>query len=128
LQLPDLQISFPVICSGKGALYHVGKRAIDFCRINKNRALHEFAHAWDDTSGAVNRQAFMKLRGLTVWWGGIEMPSSEQGAEQLANIVAWGLMGCETRTIPQIPNNSASELTKAFAMLTGRTCSRFLKT
>jgi hypothetical protein len=56
------------------------------------------------------------------------MPSSEQGAEQLANIVAWGLMGCETRTIPQIPNNSASELTKAFGMLTGRTCSHFLKT
>jgi hypothetical protein len=120
LQLPDLKISFPVICSGKGALYHVGKRAIDFCRINKNRALHEFAHAWDDTSGAVDRVAFLRLRGLSVWWGGLEMPSGEQGAEQLADIIAWGLMGFETRNVPQIPNNSVSELRKAFIMLTGR--------
>ena len=122
LQLPDLEISFPVICSGKGALYHVGKSSIDFCRINKNRALHEFAHAWDDTSGAVDRAAFLELRGLDVWWGGTEMPSAEQGAEQLANIIAWGLMGCETRNVPQIPNNSVSELTRAFAMLTGEPC------
>ena len=119
LQLPDLKISFPVICSGKGALYHVGKSSIDFCRINKNRALHEFAHAWDDTSGAVDRQAFLKMRGLTVWWGGVEMPSGEQGAEQLAAIIAWGLMGFEARNVPQFPNNSVSELTKAFSMLTG---------
>jgi hypothetical protein len=124
LQLPDLKISFPVICSGKGALYHVGKRAIDFCRINKNRALHEFAHAWDDTSGAVDRPAFLQLRGLSVWWGGIEMPSGEQGAEQLADIIAWGLMGFETRNVPQFPNNSVSELTQAFSMLTGASSPR----
>ena len=122
LQLPDLRISFPVICSGKGALYHVGKRSIDFCRINKDRALHEFAHAWDDTSGAVDRAAFLELRGLKVWWGGTEMPSAEQGAEQVADIIAWGLMGCETRNVPQIPNNSVSELTRVFAMLTGEPC------
>jgi hypothetical protein len=122
LQLPDLKISFPVICSGKGALYHVGKSSIDFCRINKNRALHEFAHAWDDTSGAVDRAAFLELRGLNVWWGGTETPSAEQGAEQLADIIAWGLTGCETRNVPQIPNNSVSELTRAFAMLTGAPC------
>ena len=60
LQLSDLTISFPALCDGKGALYHVGKRAIDFCRINKRRALHEFAHAWDDTSGAVDRAAFLE--------------------------------------------------------------------
>ncbi len=122
LQLPDLKISFPVTCSGKGALYHVGKSSIDFCRINKNRALHEFAHAWDDTSGAVDRAAFFELRGLSVWWGGTAMPSAEQGAEQLADIIAWGLMGCETRNVPQIPNNSVNELTRAFAMLTGTSC------
>ncbi|HEY7627918.1 MAG TPA: hypothetical protein VH761_12650, partial [Ilumatobacteraceae bacterium] len=52
LQLPDLTITFKAFCSGKGALYHVGKRTIDFCRINKRRTLHEFAHAWDDASGA----------------------------------------------------------------------------
>jgi hypothetical protein len=120
LQLPDLTISFPPICDGKGALYHVGKGAIDFCRINKNRALHEFAHAWDDTSGAVDREAFLELRGLTVWWGGTKMKSSEQGAEHLADIIAWGLMGSNPNDVPQIPKNSVAELTEAFNMLTGR--------
>lgn len=118
LQLADLAISFPDLCAGKGALYHVGRGSIEFCRINKRRALHEFAHAWDDTSGAVDRQAFLQMRGLSVWWGGTEMPSREQGSEQLAQIIAWGLMGFDTRDVPQLPANSASELTAAFVMLT----------
>ncbi len=118
LQLPDLKISFPTLCAKKGALYHIGKSSIDCCRINKRRALHEFAHAWDDTAGAVDRDAFLELRGLTVWWGGTEMPSDEQGAEQLAEVVAWILGGAEPRLIPQIPNNSVVELTEAFNMLT----------
>ena len=119
LQLPDLTISFPVLCDAKGALYHVGKSAIDFCRINKRRALHEFAHAWDDTSGAVDREAFLELRGLTVWWGGTKMKSSEQGAEHLAEIIAWGLMGSNPDDVPQFPKNSVAELTEAFDFLTG---------
>ena len=120
LQLPDLKISFPASCGGKAALYHVGQKSIDFCfNVKKNTVLHEFAHAWDDTSGAVDRQAFMDLRGLKVWWGGTKMPSSEQGAEQLAQIIAWGLMDGTTRGVPQIPANTGSELTTAFVMLTG---------
>ena len=119
LQLPDLKISFPAFCGGKAALYHVGQKSMDFCLIVKKRTvLHEFAHAWDDTSGAVDRQAFLRLRGLSVWWGGTEMPSSEQGAEQLAQIIAWGLMDIDSRGVPQIPANSTSKLTKAFVMLT----------
>lgn len=120
LQLPDLKISFPPLCDGKGALYHVGKGIVDFCRINKRRALHEFAHAWDDTSGAVDREAFLELRGLTVWWGGTGMKSREQGAEHLAEIIAWGLMGANPQDVPQFSNNSVPELTEAFDMLTGR--------
>lgn len=118
LQLPDLKVSFPVTCAGKGALYHVGRGWIEFCRINKRRALHEFAHAWEDTSGAVDRQAFLEIRGLSVWWGGTEMPSREQGCEQLAQIIAWGLMGFDPRGLPQLPASSVSELTAAFVMLT----------
>jgi hypothetical protein len=119
LQLPDLNISFPTFCEGKKALYHVGRSSIDFCyNINKTTALHEFAHAWDDTSGTVDRDAFLKMRGLSVWWGGPGMPSDEQGAEHLAEIIAWGLMNVETRSVPQLPANSLSELTEAFVMLT----------
>ena len=120
LQLPDLTISFPALCDGKGALYHVGQHAIDFCRINKRRALHEFAHAWDDTSGMVDREGFLELRGLTVWWGGTKMRSSEQGAEHLAEIVAWVLMGSNPQDVPQFPKASVAELTEAFDMLTRR--------
>ena len=119
LQLPDLDISFPTSCSGKAALYHVGRSSIDFCFISKRTVLHEFAHAWDDTSAAVDHRAFLELRGLTVWWGGTEMPSGEQGTEHLAEIVAWGLNGAEPRLVPQLPKNSVSELTAAFIFLTG---------
>ena len=119
LQLPDLRVSFPAYCGGKKALYHVGQGSIDFCfNINKTTVLHEFAHAWDDTSNAVDRDAFMKLRGLTVWWGGTAMPSDEQGSEHLAEIIAWGLLDVDTRSVPQLPENSVGELTEAFVMLT----------
>ncbi len=66
----------------------------------------------------VVKRKFLELRGLSVWWGGVEMPSAEQGAEQLADVIAWGLMGFEVRNVPQIQNNSVSELTEAFDMLT----------
>ena len=120
LQLPDLEISFPTSCGGKNALYHVGHKSVDFCYvITKTTVLHEFAHAWDDTSGAVDRAKFLELRGLTVWWGGTGMPSEQQGAEHLAEIIAWGLMDVDTRGVPQLPHNSVGELTNAFVMLTG---------
>jgi len=121
LQLPDLQIAFPTYCSGKRALYHSSGpvHGVDFCRIAKRTILHEFAHAWDDTSGAVDRPAFMELRGVTVWFGGIDTPSDDQGAEHLAEIVSWGLMDGGS-TIPLIPNNSTDEMTAAFEMVTGR--------
>jgi hypothetical protein len=119
LQLPDLGISFPASCDGKAALYHGNRSSIDLCYVvNKRTVLHEFAHAWDNTSGAVDRLAFLKLRGLSVWWGGIAMPSDEQGAEHLAQIIAWGLMDGYTRSVPQLPANSVGELTDAFVMLT----------
>ena len=120
LQLPDVEVSFPTFCGGKAALYHVGQGAIDFCFINKHTMLHELAHAWDDTSGAVDHQAFLELRGLHVWWGGTDMPSEEQGAEQLARIIDWGLSGEEPRLVPHFPHNSLPELKAAFDMLTGR--------
>jgi hypothetical protein len=118
LQLPDLEISFPASCGRKMALYHPGRQSIEFCRVNKQRVVHEFAHAWDDTSGAVDRQAFLAMRGLEVWWGGVEMPSDQQGAEHLAKIITWGLMGFEPRDIPQLPHNSERELRAAYALLT----------
>lgn len=119
LQLPDLVISFPAYCRGKGALYHVGQGAIDFCQLNRRVALHELAHAWDDTSGEVDREEFMQLRGVQLWFGGIETPSAEQGSEHLAVIIAWGLMDAGARSAHGLPHNSDAELSAAFETLTG---------
>jgi len=117
LQLPDLDIRFPVFCDGKGAVYHVGQSAIDFCRVSRKNVLHEFAHAWDDTSGAVDRAGFSKLRGVTTWFGGLDVPEREQGSEHLAIIIAWGLLGPNARSAHGLPNNSDAELTEAFEFL-----------
>src|SRR5262245_3625829 len=106
LQLPDLRIAFPVYCGGKGALYHVGDSSIDICRVSRKNVLHELAHAWDDTSGAVDREGFMRLRRVDVWFGGTSVPSEEQGSEHLAIIVAWGLMDPGTGSAHGLPNNS----------------------
>ncbi len=118
LQLPDLDIRFPVFCNGKGALYHVGQSSIDFCRVNRKNVLHELAHVWDDTSGAVDRVGFMNLRGVTVWFGGLDVPVRDQGSEHLAIIVAWGLMDPGTRSAHGLPNSADTELTEAFEFLT----------
>ena len=119
LQLPNLTISFPVYCEGKGALYNVGESSLELCRVNRKNVLHELAHAWDDTSGAVDRANFMKLRGVDVWFGGLDIPSQEQGCEHLAIIVAWGLMEPGTGSAHGLQHNSDEELTVAFRFLTG---------
>ena len=118
MQLPDLDVRFPVFCDGKGAVYHVGESSIDFCRVYRKNVLHEFAHAWDDTSGAVDRAGFMKLRGVSVWFGGLDVPFADQGSEHLAIIIAWGLMDPGTGSAHGLPNNSDADLTKAFEFLT----------
>jgi len=118
LQLPDLDLRFPVFCHGKGGIYHVGASSIDFCRVNRKNVLHEFAHAWDDTSGAVDREGFLELRGLTVWFGGLDVPAAEQGSEHLAIIIAWGLMDPGTGSAHGLPHNSNAELARAFDFLT----------
>lgn len=95
LQLPDLEISFPVSCGGKAARYHVGQNRIDLCRLNQRLVLHELAHAWDD-NGDVDREQFMERRGVDHWYAQPGRPSHESGGEQLAHIIAWGLMDVET--------------------------------
>ena len=121
LELPDLDVRFPVYCKGKGAIYHIGESSVDFCRVNKKNVLHEFAHAWDDTSGDVDREGFLELRGLDIWFGGLDVPCEEQGSEHLAIVIAWGLMEPGTRSAHGLPHNSDAELHEAFEFLTDST-------
>ncbi len=135
LQLPDLEISFPATCGGKAGRYLVGQEQIELCRPHRKLVLHEFAHAWDDTATNVDRDAFVELRGLDNWYEQAGERSHGTGGEQLALIVAWGLMDVDiTARISEFPGQSVDEqpryltgladgspemLTNLFSLLTG---------
>jgi hypothetical protein len=131
LTLPALAISFhdeKDSCGGFFGLYRHGTPGlIDICGFNWDRflpmpkkvVLHELAHAWiarnlaDDT-----RSAFLSLRGLDNW-GDDRQPWDEQGSEQAAEIMAWGLMDEEFAILIH-RDADAESLETAFELLTGR--------
>lgn len=92
LQLPDLTVSFPVTCNGRAGQYFVGQSLVELCTVSKKLALHEFAHAWDDNV-SLDRDAFMERRGIDHWY---ESDGPESGGEQLAKVIAWGLLETDT--------------------------------
>lgn len=134
LQLPDLRISFPVTCGGKAGRYFVGQGRVELCRPNRKLVLHEFAHAWDDHS-SIDREAFLEMRGLDSWYEQPGERSNMTGGEQLALILAWGLMHVDVthprsewagqpldeqpRYLPGLHDSSPEVLTEFFEMLTG---------
>lgn len=135
LTLADVEVSFPHVCGGKGGRYFVGQGRIELCRVNKITALHELAHAWDDAGAVVDRDGFMERRGLDHWVVRHGHKPVESGGEQLAQIVAWGLMDLDTTVrhaahddhprdqhdhrIPGLPMSSVDELHAEFVTLTG---------
>ena len=91
IQLPDLEISFPATCAGKAGRYIVGRNQVELCSAKPKLILHELAHSWDDNS-TIDREAFLELRGLDHWYEQSGRDSTESGGEQLAHIIAWGLL------------------------------------
>lgn len=134
LELPDLEISFPVTCGGKAGRYLVGQNTIELCRPHRKLVLHELAHAWDDNS-SLDRPAFLKERGLEHWYEQPGQRSNESGGEQLALVVTWGLMDVDTthpvaewagqpidqqpRLLPGLADGTPRLLTEMFVQLTG---------
>jgi hypothetical protein len=134
LQLPDLQISLPVTCGGKAGRYYVGQGVVELCNPTKALVLHEFAHAWDDSS-QVDREEFLKGRGLDHWYEQPGQRSGDSGGEQLAHIIAWGLMDVDItarnpdradqpideqpRYLPGMDDSSPEVLHDLFLQLTG---------
>ena len=134
LQLPDLQISFPVACGGKAGRYYVGQGVVELCNPTKVLVLHEFAHAWDDGS-PVDRDEFLERRGLDHWYEQPGRNSGDSGGEQLAHIIAWGVMDVDItarnpdragqpideqpRYLPGVDNSSSEVLHDLFFELTG---------
>lgn len=134
LQLPDLEISFPVTCGGKSGRYLIGAGRIELCRPTRKLVLHELAHAWDD-QGVVDREAFMARRGLDHWYEQPAERSTVTGGEQLAQVLTWGLMdlditwpsseyagqpvGEQPRALPGLDDSAPEVLTELFEEFTG---------
>jgi hypothetical protein len=93
-------------------------------RALQHNLLHEMAHAWDLGGGLTDeaRGRFLGLRGLRAWHE-LTDDWSRRGAEQMAEILAWGLDAAPSRIPTRVadvgPQNDAS-LTTAFETLTGR--------
>lgn len=136
LQLPDVEVHFPTSCGGKAGRYHVGQGKIELCHPSRRLVLHELAHAWDDSTDAIDRDAFLDVRDVDHW---LEQPDAESehvsGGEQLARVVTWGLMHVDItaprseypgqprdeqpRYLPGLADSSPKTLNDLFVMLTG---------
>ena len=90
----------------------------------RNILLHELAHAWDLGGSGIPeriRERFLLERGLSAWNDqSAEWP--ERGAEQAAEIVAWGLSDRPARIPTRVAEAGSSDtatLLEAFRLLTG---------
>lgn len=138
IDLPNVEIDFPddpASCFGYGGIYTPSKRLIRICRPSKSTMIHEFAHAWIETSfSEADKEAFLEHRGLDSWVGGSEW--NLRGAEQAAEIITWALMDedithrwietdygsmSETRRLLKVPNSDLEQLVSAYTQLTGST-------
>lgn len=82
--------------------------------------LHELAHAWSEhtaTDGA--RARFQQLRGYDHWLDYEEAMWHENGTEQAAEILVWGLVD-RPMAMSRIADNGCDDLLAGFVTLTGR--------
>jgi hypothetical protein len=131
LRLPDLEIDFrpPKDCGLDWAYFDRDRSLIVDCEPSWSRPeametlLHELAHAWDLASlSDRTRRAFLAFRGLQSWRGA-GTPWRQRGAEQMAEIVAWGLsedgLPELTDRLTTIFHMRAADLGRSFTLLTG---------
>ena len=96
LDLPVLELRFHSSedgCDGADGVSRLSADPlrIDVCNPHRFIILHELAHVWDHASLSDDqRDAFMELLGISAW-SGHDVPYSERGIEQLAQIMVWGL-------------------------------------
>ncbi|NNF54965.1 MAG: hypothetical protein HKN03_11055 [Acidimicrobiales bacterium] len=131
LELPELEISY-VGLDAKGCDWRLGghRRVGDLSQITlcetpnlhirEHLVLHEIAHAYLEHHLAPNRKArFKSLRGWTEWWNYDAAPWHENGAEQAAEILVWGLIDRPVGIV-RIYQNTCAELDAGYRILTGR--------
>lgn len=129
MELPPLRVTSsadPSDCNGAEGIHHPdGERSvIVICGQHVGFAtdrvmLHELAHAWERHNvTAEQRDAFQRLRGNEVWHDYDAAPWHENGIEQAAEIVLWGVIDRPAPMI-RITKNGCDELRAAFRVLTG---------
>ena len=129
-ELPPLRYVFhgddPEACAGRPGVHHAhdGESVIEICTSEMSIAtqimiLHETAHAWVDRTLTEDRKAtFQRLRGWTHWRNYDAVAWHENGTEQAAEIIVWGLIDRPLAMI-RIDQNSCEELDAGYRVLTG---------
>jgi hypothetical protein len=130
LVLPPVSINGRVdrsVCNGKLGIHRDrgGFSTIDLCTtavgtVALRLVLHELAHAWVMANvGEETTTAFQQLRGWEYWWDYERADWADNGSEQAAEIVMWGLIDRPIR-MTKIDDASCAALHTGFVLLTGR--------
>jgi hypothetical protein len=130
-ELPPIRYVFhgdaPERCSGRAGKHHrvEGVSVIEICTADlsfpaQRMVLHETAHAWiDHTVTDERRASFQQLRGWTYWRDYDAAAWHENGTEQAAEIMVWGLIDRPLAMV-RIDQNSCDELDAGYRALTGQ--------
>jgi hypothetical protein len=131
LRLPPMRFVYhgddQTPCSGwRGAHRYVdGRSTIDICtsdsgNVTASLVLHEIAHAWAAHDLSDERKAdFQSLRGWTYWSNHQDAEWHENGSEQAAEMMVWGLIDRPVEIIT-INNHSCDDLDAGYRALTGQ--------
>jgi hypothetical protein len=130
LDLPPLRFTYhgPAgsPCSRRPGLHRQedGVDVIKICTTDVSLAegliLHELAHAWLDHHLTEQRKAaFKELRGWTYWQNYEAAAWHQNGTEQAAEIMVWGLIDRPIEMI-RLEQNSCAEMEAGFRTLTGQ--------
>lgn len=114
-------------CGGRTGAHHLVEAVsvIEVCTASVAPAtqvmlLHETAHAWvEHALGDGPKAAFQELRGWVHWRDYEAVPWHENGTEQAAEILVWGLIDRPLAMV-RIEQNSCGELEAGYRALTGR--------
>lgn len=129
LPLPAIAIEFHADkdeCQGYLGYYDRSEKQLDVCNQGAPRTepihtiLHELAHAWSfEYLPKDIVEAFTENRGLDAWRDA-DARWWQQGQEQAAEVVAWGLMNeVEPFNSIWVIGEECEQLSEAFAFLTG---------
>lgn len=113
-------------CSGRGGVHRPqdGVNVIEICTdeismVTEILILHETAHAWSDNSLTPERKAaFQAVRGWEHWRNYEAAGWHENGTEQAAEIMVWGLFDRPIEMV-RIGQSSCDELEAGYLALTG---------